>query len=321
MPASIRRTRTLNEDTVSRLTKYLVGNPQSYVLPPLFISMDGENRFEPVQADSELGHLHISMAARLIVNGGEHERAAIERALAKQPNLNDEKITVIFQPDRTLHRAAEIYAELKMFATRPSASLRLLHSTEDDLARLSRELAEKSIPFKGFVELKRSSLSIRSRMLFTLSAVHQATKALLAGIECKTFDERLKLSIRFWNAVDKQFPEWRHVRTGKMLPSDVRFGFLHSHGLVLQALGRVGNALMRAFPNDWEAKLEVLRAMDWQRENVALWEGRALIGGRVSKSMANVTLTGNVIKKAMGLPLLPVEKEVERAHNSGRARR
>ena len=235
VPESIRRTRALNEETVARLAKYLVENPQSYVLAPLFVSMDGENRFEPAQPDSELGHLHISMAARLIVNGGEHERAAIRRALAKQPSLSEEKVTVVFQPDQNLHRAPKLYAGLKMFSARPSASLRLLHSTDDDLARLTRDLVKKAVPFRGVVELKRSALAPRSRMLFTLSAVHQASKALLAGSQGRPYDEQLRLSVRFWNAVDKQFPEWRAVRSEKMLSSELRSRFIHSHALALQA--------------------------------------------------------------------------------------
>jgi hypothetical protein len=40
-----------------------------------------------------------------------------------------------------------------------------------------------------------------------------------------------------------------------------------------------------------------------QRGNAKVWEGRALIGGRVSKVTINVVLTANVIKQALALPL------------------
>jgi len=45
-----------------------------------------------------------------------------------------------------------------------------------------------------------------------------------------------------------------------------------------------------------------------------LWEGRALIGGKVSKVTTNFILTTNVIKKALGLALDAEEEKVEKAH-------
>jgi DNA sulfur modification protein DndB len=321
LPESVRRSRVLNQETVARIAKYIAGNPKSYVLPPLLVSVDGETRFVSLQPGAVIGHLHVPMAARLVVNAGEHERAAIEKTLMQHPALGAEEIPVVFQPDKQLKRSGRIYSDLKMFSVRPSASLRLLHSVDDDTARLTRELIDRAKPFHGFVELKRSALAPRSGMLFTLSAVHQATKALLAGMPGLPYAQRLALALRFWNAVEAQFPEWRQVRSGKMLSSQLRAHFIHSHALALQAIGKVGNALLQSYPSDWASRLESLRDIDWRRENAKDWEGRAFIGGKVSKSVANVVLTGNVIKRALGLPLLPTEKAVEQAHNAGRGRR
>ena len=56
-----------------------------------------------------------------------------------------------------------------------------------------------------------------------------------------------------------------------------------------------------------------LEKIDWSRSNARLWEGRALIGGMVSKVTTNVILTTNVIKKALGLPLDTNEQRIETA--------
>jgi DNA sulfur modification protein DndB len=320
VPEIIRRNRVLHQETVTRITKYLVGNPANYVLPPLLVSIDSDPHFDALQPDGELGYLHIPMAARLIVNGGEHERAAIEKAIAQQPKLAGEKIPVVFQPDRSLKRAAKIYTDLKMFSTRPSASLKLLHSVDDDTVRLTRELVDRAKPFPGLVEMKRSALAPRSKMLFTLSAIYQATKALLNGTE-DSYEKRLNLAIQFWNVVDAQFPEWHLVRTDEMLPSQVRAKFLHSHGLALLAIGKTGNTLLQVHPEDWEKQLKLLRNIDWRRTNAKDWEGRAFVGGKVSKASANVMLTTTFIKKALGLSLSPSETAAERALKAGKARR
>jgi len=56
------------------------------------------------------------------------------------------------------------------------------------------------------------------------------------------------------------------------------------------------------------AKLDTL---DWARNNTKLWEGRAMSAGRLSKKTVNVILTGNAIKKHLGLKLSDDEQQVE----------
>jgi DNA sulfur modification protein DndB len=98
-----------------------------------------------------------------------------------------------------------------------------------------------------------------------------------------------------------------------MPASEVREGYIHSHGIALQAIGKAGNAMLKLHPNDWRKRLSALEKIDWSRANAKVWEGRALIGGKVSKVTTNVTLTTNVIKKALGLPLDPEEQKIETA--------
>lgn len=50
------------------------------------------------------------------------------------------------------------------------------------------------------------------------------------------------------------------------------------------------------------------------RSNARVWEGRALIGGKVSKVTTNIILTTNVVKKALRLKLNPEESRIETAH-------
>ena len=67
----------------------------------------------------------------------------------------------------------------------------------------------------------------------------------------------------------------------------------------------------------WKRPLAKLRNLDWSRVNAKLWEGRAMIGGRVSKAGHNLTLTTNAIKNHLGLPLTPDEQRIEDAFLRG----
>jgi DNA sulfur modification protein DndB len=103
-----------------------------------------------------------------------------------------------------------------------------------------------------------------------------------------------------------------------MTAGEVRKDFIHCHAIVLQALGRAGRALYAAHPQEVQKRLKNLRQIDWSRRNAQLWEGRAMLGGAMSKSGQNVTLTCNELKRVLGLSLSPEEQAAETTHMSVR---
>jgi len=210
-----------------------------------------------------------------------------------------------------------MFSDLNRYAIRPSKSLGVLYDHRDEAAELAREIAFNTETFSGVVEMERSTLSPRSSRLFTLSSIYNATLALLSGIETKDFEERTDIAAMFWNETGKHIKEWRLVKDRKITSGDVRRDFIHSHAVVLQAIGKVGNALLKNEIKDWKAKLRKLKSVDWTRRNSRLWEGRAMIGGRVSKAQHNVTLTTSAIKKHLEIELTPEEQKVEEAFSRG----
>jgi DNA sulfur modification protein DndB len=106
-----------------------------------------------------------------------------------------------------------------------------------------------------------------------------------------------------------QIPQWQEVRDARLTAGAVRDGFIHSHGVVLHALGRVGNALLKGKQGGL-SRLSRLSNIDWRRD-CPLWEGRAVIAGRVSKTHQSVILTANVIKAALGIELTAEEQVLE----------
>jgi DNA sulfur modification protein DndB len=65
-------------------------------------------------------------------------------------------------------------------------------------------------------------------------------------------------------------------------------------------------------------RVAALRDLDWSRSNVGLWEGRAMVGGRVSKASSNVILTANVLMDRLALALPPEHAQAEKAFRAGR---
>jgi DNA sulfur modification protein DndB len=64
---------------------------------------------------------------------------------------------------------------------------------------------------------------------------------------------------------------------------------------------------------DWNDIGKKLGEIDWRRSNADLWEGRAMVGGRVQKGYQNVLLTTNALKIHLGIPLTPEEQNAENA--------
>jgi DNA sulfur modification protein DndB len=322
LPGEMRAQRQLNKARVPEIARYIADNPSEYVFSAITASIDGEVSFEalPIPAgDGFIGRLVVPMSAKFIINDGQHRRAGIEEALKSHPELGDETISVVFFIDPGLERCQQMFADLNKHAVRPTKSLSILYDLLDPQSQLARKLISSVQVFNGLTETEKTTISNRSIKLFTLSGIYQGTKALLnkqKNSPIENAEERL--AIEYWNEVAKQIPDWTLVRERKTSAAEMRRDYLHSHGLALHALGRVGAALLAAEPRRWKEKLRRLSKIDWSRTNARLWEGRATIGGRVSKAHNNVLLTTTALKNVIQLPLSPEEAKAEEAYQKRR---
>jgi DNA sulfur modification protein DndB len=317
----LRAQRVLNRARVPEISRYVLQNRNSYVFSAITASIDGAVRFEAIGNEGEssrVGALRVDMNAQFIINDGQHRRAAIEMALKAEPSIGDETIAVVFFLDRGLDRCQQMFADLNRYAVRPARSLGLLYDHRNELAKLTKVVVLRSKAFKDVVEMERSTLSERSRKLFTLSAIFSANDALLGDTEIKDVEKQALRCAEFWDEVAKHLPEWGFVRESRMTAGEVRRDFIHSHAIVLQAMGLAGRELLNLSERAMKDRLKSLKDIDWARSNARLWEGRALIGGRVSKASHNVTLTANLIRQRLGIELGPEEKRVENAYKKGR---
>jgi DNA sulfur modification protein DndB len=313
LPPELRAQRPLNRSRIPGIARYILDNPTEYVFSSITASVDGEADFVPVQPDSDLGTLSISMSAKFIINDGQHRRAAIEAALSENPELGDETISVVLFVDGGLHRSQQMFADLNQYAIRPTKSIGILYDLRSPLAQLARSLVDDVPVFRVLTETERTSISNRSLKLFTLSGIYQGTKALLGKGRTDSLTEEEKLlAASYWSAVSAQIPEWLLASSRTVTTAELRREYVHSHGLALHALGLMGSSLTKGEPTHWKKRLSGLKDIDWSRRNTSVWEGRALVAGRVSKASNNVQLTANYLKRALQIPLTDDEKALER---------
>lgn len=317
LPADMRAQRVISNARVPQIAAYLSENFEEYTFSSLCASVDGELEFSRANEDlafRNVGELKLSMAARIILNDGQHRRAAIAEALKTRPKLENETISVVLFVDRGLERCQQMFADLNKNAIRPSGSLNVLYDRRNPLARLSTRVLE-NIPFyQSFVELEKTSLSNRAKNLFTLSSLNQANQW-LAGRNADRFgDTTEEIVVEFWRRVSEEIPDWQRLAQGAVTAGDLRKEMVHAHGVMLQAFGLMGSRLITTTPETWSDALRALGAIDWSKRNTELWRPRVMGPTRMDGSSRSVHLAANVLIQAVGLQLNGKEQANEDAY-------
>ncbi len=316
----MRAQRIVNKSRIPEIARYILDNPNEYCFSALTASIDGDIKFTPLNQEelgSHVGKLTIGMSCTFVINDGQHRRAAIEDALKMNPApaFGAENIAVVLFHDRGLQRSQQMFADLNKYAVRPSNSIGVLYDHRDPLAELTRQVMTRVRVFGEMIEMEKTTISNRSRKLFTLSSLYFANRALV-GVHKRggaVTEHEAAICVMFWNQVADSMPFWEDIKTHKARPDELRRDFVHAHGVVLQALGHVGNMLLAKNPKQWKTKVLKLNSIDWSRKNTALWEGRAMIGGRMAGSPANILLTAAGIKTLLGVELTIEETNLDTA--------
>ncbi|MFC0116922.1 DNA sulfur modification protein DndB [Pseudoalteromonas xiamenensis] len=313
VPVELRAQRTLNKSRIPEMTRYLVDSPKDYVFSAITASVGSDVAFIEAENGSNLGMLRVPMDAQILINDGQHRRAAIEEAIKERPELCVDNIAVLFFVDEGLKRSQQMFADLNKYAVRPSASLATMYDHRDQASELARYLALEAKPFKGFTEFEKSTIAIKSNKLFTLSGIKQASRALLGKGNKEPFTEDEKhIAKTFWETLYNHMPEWQQIHLKQLSASEYRQESIAAHGIGLQALAIVGKDLLLLPVCEQVEKLERIAKIDWLKSNPA-WANRAMQHGRLSKAMSNIFLTSIQIKREIGLSLTAddVSKEQE----------
>ncbi len=284
---------------------------------PIIVFVDGGVAFAPIADDGvaqNLGQVVIQGPANIGVIEG-----AVPRS-SDAPLLDGGSVPAVIIPDRGLKRFAKMRATV---AVGEPVQHRFVGAALDRRFRASAvaQAVVIAVPFfRHLTEMEKSAISNRSRKMFTLTGIRNATEALLAGLDLGTDKARIEAAVDFWTAVGRNIPEWQLAADHVVKPSDLRREFVHAHSLALAAIARAGNRLLASRPQKWKAALAGLNSIDWRRGNTTLWEGRAMNAGRLSKHNVNVTLTANVVKQHLGVPLSEAEGVTEREFKKLRKR-
>lgn len=314
LPAELRAQRTLNKSRIPEMARYLVDGPTEYVFSAITASVSQTVTFNEHAKGSNLGTLTIPMEAKILINDGQHRRAAIEEALKERPELSQDNIAVLFFVDEGLARSQQLFADLNKYAVRPSPSLATMYDHRDQASELARYLAFNCKPFKGYTEFEGSSIPVKSSKLFTLSSIKQASRILSGKSAKEGFSEAEKNVVaEFWTELFDYIPEWQQLQNKQISATELRRDSIIAHGIGLQSLAMVGKALL-CYPDAEKSKmLAAIGQLDWSKSN-PIWANRAMQHGRLSKALTNIFLTSLQIKREVNMNISEQELTREKEY-------
>jgi DNA sulfur modification protein DndB len=314
LPAEQRAQRVLQKTRIPEIAQYILENEDGYLFSSLTASFNCDPKFTPVPGQTDLGVLQMPFEADLVINDGQHRRAAIEEALNQNPALGQESISVVLFPWEDMDRVQQMFSDLNRTARTTSKSLNILYNHRDLMSQVALTVVERLPVFSRFVDKDRISLPLRSPKLFTLGSIYDGTLALLESVAQADYEQKLAQAFEFWETVGKNMPQWGAVEGGDLKPSELRQEFINTHAVVLWALGSMGRTLICNHPDDWPARLATLKTIDWRRTNRE-WQGVAMSGSDVVNRRQSRMDTASFLKRKLELTLTPGEERSLRGAN------
>lgn len=307
-----RAQRKLNEARVPIISKYILDNRETYVFSALAASIDGSFQFVPISEGSDIGTLEVSMDARFLINDGQHRKAAILSALKEDQSLENETISIVFYEDQGLERSQQIFTDLNKNAVKTSNSISELYDSRDQVAVITRKVIQNVEFLNLYTDKEKDILGKYSSKLFTLNTFYIANKTIIGRFGVDSSTE--KFIEQFWQCIAKNMVLWNELEDKTITKVDLRENYIASQGIVIRAIGRIGNFLYTHRDYNMQDTIKGIQDINWSR-NASVWRLRAISNnGRVITNNKAAILIGNVIKKKLELPFSQAEINAEQEY-------
>lgn len=305
-----RAQRKLNVLRIPEIKDYILENRESYVFSALAASVDGNMKFVQSCADSNTGLLEIEMDASFLINDGQHRKAAIEAAIAEDETLKSETISIVIYQDKGLVASQQMFTDLNKHAVTTSKSLNTLYESKDRVALITKNVVNSIDFLRKYTDKEKDNLSKFSSNIFTLNTFYTANKRIVKIIGDDNNAETF--IINFWKNVVINMREWNEMDKGELSKKSLREDYIITQGLIILALGRLGEFFCQHPEIDVDLALAELKGIDWLRNNEECWMNRAIkSNGKINRNEQGIFLTYVQIKRLLSLPISDEEQKKE----------
>ena len=305
IPEEYRAQRILNEKRIPEISNYILNNIDNYVFSSITASIDGQYNFIPTNdTDENIGILEVSMTSNLLINDGQHRKAAIDEALIENPKLKSESISVVLFVDQGLKRSQQMFSDLNKHAVKVSKSLSILYNQRDPQINCLKEFLSQNNAIYSILDKSHDVIAQKSNKLFSLNNFNTAFER---SYNHENLDEDLNLKnyvFDFWNYLSKNFNEWVHVINQETSAYQARQSSVAAYGIVLESLGLLCYFMYSENLTTWKSILKKLNKIDWKKTNQTDWLNRCMLeNGSMHKSTMFIYRTYYRIKELLDFEL------------------
>lgn len=311
IPEEHRAQRVLNEKRIPEICNYILNNKKNYVFSSITASIDGDYSFIPSsEENSNIGILEVSMDSNLLINDGQHRKAAIDEAIVENPDLKSEGISVVLFVDQGLQRSQQMFSDLNKHAVKVSKSLGILYNHRDIEIKIIKEFFDQNKEFYSVIDKSNDSLPQKSNKLFSLNNFKTAFEK-SCGYQVISENNKLKKFVfDYWNYVSKNFKEWTFVINKETSAYNARQSSVAVYGVTLEALALLCNYFYENNITNWKSQIKKLNKINWDKSNQNDWLNRCILeSGSMHKSSKFIYRTYYRIKELIGIEL--TEKEIK----------
>jgi len=328
-----RENRKVSPNRFAVIAKYIRNNPDDYRFSALTCTYGKDKTNKPMDFKSPqptgdlafIGILTLDSRDPFLIVDGQHRFGAIKKVMEDNPELGDERITVVLFPYISIRHAQQLFSDVNRTAKKTTKSLDILFDYRDIVNRVVQKLADQVPVFKGRINLEDASVPRQSQQMLTIATVYQATKPIIGAIyEAGLLPEELgekdnttgepkhneDLYVSFltevWEFISVQFPEWVKVAAGIENIVDIRADYLHWNSGVISSIGEFVAEAMRQKGSDWQSAVSAAlthpMTHGWRRD-ADEWQGIITAATQVMpRSVVRPSLK-SFLKKLAGLSL------------------
>ncbi len=178
-------------DNYKNISNYIQQQDERFFNSLVLAVYDGDPQWSEVRLEYDdvdfydLGILSFSGEEKIFPVDGQHRVEGIKEALARMPELKDEKISVIFIGHKTtaegMQRARRMFSTLNRYAKPVSLRDIIVLDEDDSIAIATRELLETHEFFSDntILDVKNKSITTRHREFTTIITLYECNKELL----------------------------------------------------------------------------------------------------------------------------------------------
>lgn len=313
-----RSQRLVEKSRAKKVTKYLTKNKDGFwILPPLVGFIEGYMDFESVPLDgwSTVGRLHVSLDSKIMLFDGQHRAFGIREAMALEPVLAQENISIMFFYDLSLADRKQAFHDINFTQKTPSNALCIAYNERSDFDKMVVDVFSQS-HIRSLIEYEKNTASGKSDKIYSLKTLKDFAVNLV-GSELKE-DTREKLTFfvdALFDVVNipshiclLELENKDKIKNGYVAAKEYRQNYITGHAVTIKAFGLLGNYFYENDLTDLAQALSVFNEKSVFSRSNHIWLNSCVNEhDKMQSNALAVRLTFYKMKELCDLPLTESE--------------